>query len=259
MRREIRTERRRRISGGRSCRSCATVTANLSTRQTDTVAGNGTAPVRAIGILGGTFDPVHCAHIRLALEIRAALRLDSVRLMPARSPRLRDPPVASPEVRMRLLEAAIADVPGLAADGRELAHPGPTVTADTLQGLRDELPGVSLCLILGMDAVARLDAWTDFQRIPTLAHIVVVERPGAPELMRNGAVAHFLRTRRRDDPKAIRIAPEGFALFVRDVPILDISASRVRSLRSRGESIRFLVPDRVHDIIVKEDLYAHQC
>ena len=80
--------------------------------------------VRAIGILGGTFDPVHCAHIRLALELRAALRLDSVRLMPAPNPRLRDPPVASPEVRMRLLEAALEDVPGLEATDASFRTPG---------------------------------------------------------------------------------------------------------------------------------------
>ena len=71
-------------------------------------------------------------------------------------------------------------------------------------------------------------------------------------------MTHFLHERRRDDPDAIHLAPAGFVFFVRDVPILDISSTRVRSLRARGESIRFLVPDRVHDIIVKEDLYAHQ-
>ena len=179
--------------------------------------------------------------------------------MPAGSPRLRNPPVASPEIRMRLLEAAVSDVPGLEADGRELARPGPTVTADTLEELREELPGVSLCLILGMDAISRLDAWTDFERIPTLAHIVVAERPGAPALPKDGSVARFLRGRMHHDPGAIRCAPQGFVLFVRGVPILDISASRVRSLCERGESIRFLVPDRVHDIIVKEEIYAHQC
>lgn len=220
---------------------------------------SGSAPVEAIGLLGGTFDPVHCGHLRLALELRAVLRLDSVRLMLAPSPRLRRPPEASPEVRMRLLEAALADIPGLEADGRELSHPGPTVTANTLQALREELPRVSLCLILGMDAITRLDAWIDFERIPTLAHIVVAERPGAASLPRDGAVARLLRARRCDDPNALRTVPAGSVFFVRDVPILDISSTRVRSLRARGESIRFLVPDRVHHIIVKEDLYAHQC
>ena len=216
------------------------------------------APLQTIGILGGTFDPVHCAHIRLALEVRAALRLDSVRLMPAPSPRLRAAPEASADVRMRLLEAALADVPGLEADARELSRTGPTVTADTLQALREELPGVSLCLILGMDAVSRFDAWIDADRIPGLAHIVVAERPGAPALPRNGATAHFLRARWCDDPDAIRTSASGCVFFVRDIPSLDISATRVRSLRARGESIRFLVPDRVHDIIINEDLYAHQ-
>ena len=219
----------------------------------------GPAPIETIGILGGTFDPVHCAHLRLALELRAALRLDSVRLMPAPRPRLRQAPAASADVRMRLLEAAVADVPGLEADGRELSCPGPTVTADTLQAMREELPDASLCLILGTDALSRLDAWIDFERIPSLAHLVVAERPGAPAHPRDGAVTDILRARRRDDPEAIRTAPAGFVLFVRDVPTLDISATRVRSLRARGKSIRFLVPDRVHDIIVKEELYAHPC
>ena len=219
----------------------------------------GSCPAHAIGVYGGTFDPVHCAHIRLALEVRAALRLDSVRLIPAPDPRLREPPVASPEVRLRLLEAALSDIEGLEVDGRELRRPGPTVTADTLQELREELPDASLCLILGMDALFRLDAWIGYERIPALAHIVVVERPGAAAPPRDGTVARFLRARRRDDPEAIRTAPAGFVVFVRDVPVLDISATRVRSLRARGESIRFLVPDRVHDVIIREDLYAQRC
>ena len=232
---------------------------NLAAPSPGTTPPSGSVPARAIGILGGTFDPVHCAHIRLALELRTALRLDSVRLLPAPNPRLRRVPVESPETRLRLLEAALADVPGLEADGRELSHPGPTVTAETLQSLRDELPGASLCLILGMDALSRLDAWIDFERIPTLAHIVVAERPGAPAPPRGAAVTDFLRARRRDDANAIHLAPAGFVVFVRDIPVLDISATRVRSLRARGESIRFLVPDGVHDIIVKEDLYANRC
>ena len=218
----------------------------------------GSAPLEAIGILGGTFDPVHCAHLRLALELRAALRLDSVRLVPAPSPRLRQPPEASADVRMRLLEAALAGIPGLEADGRELSRPGPTVTADTLEAMREELPGASLCLILGMDAISRLDAWIDFERIPALAHIVVAERPGAPAPPHNGTAANILRARRCEDPDAVRTTRAGCVFFVRGVPTLDISATRVRSLCARGESIRFLVPDRVHDIIVKEDLYAHQ-
>ena len=86
-----------------------------------------------------------------------------------------------------------------------------------------------------------------------------MERPGAAAPPRNGTVARFLRTRRRDDPEAIRTAPAGFVVHVRDVPVLDISATRVRSLRARGESIRFLVPDRVHDVIIREDLYAQRC
>ena len=218
---------------------------------------SGSAPVEAIGILGGTFDPVHCGHLRLALELRAALGLDSVRLMPAPNPRLRDAaPEAGAEVRMRLLEAALAGVAGLEADGRELSCIGPTVTADTLQTLREERPDASLCLLLGMDAFSRLDAWIGAERIPDLAHVAVAGRPGVTAPPRDGAVARLLRERRPGDPDAVREARAGFVFFVHAVPVLDISATRVRSLRARGESIRFLVPDRVHDIIVEEGLYA---
>lgn len=202
---------------------------------------------------------MHCAHLRLALELRTALHLDSVRLMPAPHPRLRGTPEAGADVRMRLIEAAIADVPGLEADGRELSRPGPTVTADTLQSMREEFPDASLCLILGMDALSRLDAWIDFKRIPTLAHLIVAERPGAPSLPRDGTVADILHARRRDDPVAIHTARAGFVFFVPGIPALDISATRIRSLRIRGASIRYLVPDPVHDIIIEEDLYAHPC
>ena len=217
---------------------------------------SGSAPIEAIGVLGGTFDPVHCGHLRLALEVRSVLGLDSVRLMPAPSPRLRAPPEAPADIRMRLVEAAVAGVPGLTADGRELSLSGPSVTADSLQTLREERPDASLCLILGMDALARLDAWIRFECIPALAHIAVAGRPGASEPPRKGAVARMLRERRRDDPAAVRTARSGFVVFVHGIPVLDVSASRIRSLRARGESIRFLVPDRVHDIIVEENLYA---
>ena len=223
-------------------------------RSVDDVRPSGSASAEAIGVLGGTFDPVHCGHLRLALELRAALGLDSVRLIPAPNPRLRPAPEAGAEVRMRLLEAALAGVTGLEADGRELSRTGPTVTADTLQTLREERPDASLCLLLGMDAFSRLDAWIDFERIPELAHVAVAMRPGV-SAPREGAAARLLRERRRDDPAAVREARAGF-VFVRDVPVLDVSATRVRSLRARGDSIRFLVPDRVHDIIVEEDLYA---
>ena len=210
--------------------------------------------------MGGTFDPVHCAHLRLALEVRAALRLDSVRLMPAPDPRLREPPAASPEVRLRLLEAALSEVEGLEADGRELRRPGPTVTADTLQELREELPDASLCLILGMDAISRLDAWIDFERIPALAHIVVTERPGAAVPPRNGAVARLpartaARRPRRDPQRPPRGSSSSCATFpswTSPPPACDRCA---RAENRSGSSC----PTGWHDIITGEDLYAHRC
>ncbi len=209
-------------------------------------------PFEVVGILGGTFDPVHCGHLRLALEMRLALGLDSVRLMPAPHPRLRPPPLCAPATRMRLLEAALEGIPGLVADGCELDREGPTATVDTLRLLRAQFPAASLCLILGMDAFSRLDTWIEHECIVDLAHIAIARRADSAS---DKLEPRLLRERRTDDAGVLRKHRSGFVL-IRDLPVLDISSSRIRALRARGESVRFLVPDRVHDILIKEGLYA---
>ena len=132
-----------------------------------------------IGILGGTFDPVHCGHLRLALEIREQLSLDTVRLLPASSPRLREKPRADGLQRLELLTAAVDGVPGLEVDARELDRDGPTYTVDTLESLRQEFPDTALVFILGMDSFQSLDRWHRWQELPGLAHLAVAHRPVA--------------------------------------------------------------------------------
>ncbi|MBF2759277.1 MAG: nicotinate-nucleotide adenylyltransferase [Ectothiorhodospiraceae bacterium AqS1] len=210
-------------------------------------------PSERIGILGGTFDPIHCGHLRLALEMRLALGLDSVRLMPAPRPRLRPAPQADAATRMRLLEAAVAGIPGLIADGCELDRQGPTTTIETLRFMRAQYPSASLCLILGMDAFSRLDTWIEHEEIIHLAHIAVAHR--ADKALAREEAPGLLRKHRSEDARGLRTHRAGFVL-VRDIPVLDISSSGIRERCARGESIRFLVPDRVHDILVKEGLYA---
>lgn len=206
-----------------------------------------------IGILGGTFDPIHCGHLRLALEMRLALGLDSVRLMPAPRPRLRSAPQADAATRMRLLEAAVEGIPGLLADDCESDREGPTTTIETLRLLRAQFPWASLCLILGMDAFSRLDTWIEHEEIIHLAHIAVAHR--ADNALAREEDSRLLQDHRTDDAMVLHTHRAGFVL-VRDIPALDISSSRIRDHCARGESIRFLVPDRVHDILVKEGIYA---
>jgi nicotinate-nucleotide adenylyltransferase len=175
--------------------------------------------------------------------------------MPAPRPRLRDAPRVPAARRLELLRAAVADEPALEVDDRELAREGPTVTADTLEDLRAEHREASLVLILGMDAFARLPSWRRWETMLDLAHLAVARRPGS-EVPVEGPVASLLAARLVDDPAELRRAPAGRVLL-QSIPGLDISATRLRGLVAAGRNIRYLVPDRVRDLILQHGLYAH--
>jgi nicotinate-nucleotide adenylyltransferase len=211
--------------------------------------------VSGIGILGGTFDPVHCGHLRLALEIRDQLSLDGVRLVPAPNPRLRDSPRADIALRLELLAAAIEGEPGLAVDTREIHRDGPTYTVETLESLRQEFSGEALIFILGMDSFQRLHRWHRWQELLELSHLAVAHRPGG-SLPGPGPVADLLAERRCDDVATLKSEPAG-RIMICEPPLLDISATRVRSLVAAGRSIRFLVPDKVSDLINRTRCYTH--
>src|SRR5450631_1836081 len=136
--------------------------------------------IRTLGIVGGTFDPIHYGHLRLAAEVSAALGLFQVRLIPAGIPPHRPPPVASGADRLAMTELGCAEFPGLVADRREILRPGPSYTVATLQALHAEDTTRPLALIIGSDAFAGLAGWHRWEQLFTLAHMVVVERPGAP-------------------------------------------------------------------------------
>ncbi len=206
-----------------------------------------------IGILGGTFDPIHHGHLRLALEIHEGLGLEEVRLIPARQPPHRGEPLASSEDRRAMLEVAVAATPGLRVDSRELRRDGPSYTVDTLASLRAEFPQRPLCLIVGMDAFRDLDTWHRWRTLPDLAHIVIARRPGAPT-PESGRPAKLLRERVVADPEVLRGMPAGRTL-VQEVPPLDITATRIRSLLGAGRNPRYLLPDAVLDVIHERGLY----
>lgn len=211
--------------------------------------------MRAIGLLGGTFDPIHVGHLRLAIEVRERARLDQVRLLPAPAPRLRAAPHADASVRLEMVRAAVEGIDGLVADGRELDVAGPTRTVDTLERLRTEDSRRPLCWILGADALERLDRWHEWTRLTELAHLIVVRRPGAA-LPTTGAVARHVEPRRDDDPGALARAPAGI-VHVCDVPPLDVSATGIRERLSAGRSIDFLVPEKVKRMLLNEGHYIH--
>lgn len=207
-----------------------------------------------IGILGGTFDPVHLAHLRCALELQQTFDFEEIRFVPCRLPPHRPDPGADPEQRLAMLELALGDQAGFVTDDRELRRPGPSYTVDTLESFRAERQTAPLCMIVGMDAFLQLPTWHRWERLIDLAHLVVMCRPGrelddAPAVLRG-----LLDERGVEDPHDLRHSPAG-RIALAGVTRLDISATHIRSLVGQGRSIRYLVPDRVLDYIRQERLY----
>lgn len=208
---------------------------------------------RAIALFGGTFDPVHFGHLRMALELKEALGFDEMRLLPSHQPRHRQSPGVSPERRREMLALAIRDCPELTLDDRELCRGGDTYTVDTLEALRAELgESVSLSFCMGLDSLLTLPTWHRWQRLLELAHLVVATRPGW-HLPEEGEVAELLRSH-EGEPRSLRESPAG-SIVVREQTLLPISATRIRQLIERGQSPRFLLPDAVLQYIEDKQLY----
>lgn len=194
-----------------------------------------------IVILGGTFDPVHIGHLRVALEASEALAAP-VRLMPAHVPPHRPAPLASAAQRVAMLRAALAGQDRLQLDTRELDRREPSYTVDTLRGMRAEFgPAASLILLLGADAFAGLPTWHRWRELFDLAHITVMTRPGHDAHL-PADLATEVASRRTGSVADLRLAPCGKVL---DLPVtpLEISASAVRAVLAAGRDPRWLVPD----------------
>ena len=206
-----------------------------------------------IGILGGTFDPVHHGHLRIALEALENLALAEVRFIPCRLPPHRRQPLATPEQRLTLLRLAVAEQPGFVIDERELRREGPSYMVDTLASLRAELGATSLCLLLGRDAFNDLPGWHRWRNILEFTHLIVLERPGAAPTPA-GELSQLLEHCRLDHPGALWEKSAGGILF-QPVTQLAISATRIRQLLAQGHSPRYLLPEAVWNCIREHGLY----
>ncbi len=212
-----------------------------------------TPDVKPIGILGGTFDPVHHGHLRIALEALEELELAQVRFIPCRLPSHRRQPLATPAQRLALLRLAVAGQPGFAVDERELRREGPSYMVDTLASLRAEFGETPLCLLLGGDAFNDLPGWHRWRNILELAHLIVLERPGAAPILA-GELSQLLARHRLYRPGALREKTTGGILF-QPVTQLAISATRIRQLLMQGRSPRYLLPEAVLNCIHEQGLY----
>ena len=210
-------------------------------------------------ILGGTFDPVHYGHLRVAEEVRRRLAPVEVRLVPAKDPPHRGTPSASANDRLRMLELARGEFPELGVDTRELERPGKSYTVLTLGELRDAFPSRPLALLVGADAFLGLPAWHRWRELFDLAHIVVATRPGA-DLDAAGMQPQLRKAweqRSTDEVPALRARPAGAIVPLAVVPQA-ISATAIRAALARGAlaAVRGLLPAAVLAYIETHRLYG---
>lgn len=213
---------------------------------------------QAIGILGGTFDPIHYGHLRLAEEMLELADLKRILLIPAGTPPHRDAPQVSALHRSAMVKLAIADQPAFALDDREVRRTTPCYTVDTLRELRAEL-GASqpLCLLMGGDAFLQLHTWHEWEQLFELAHIVVGFRPGFTLEERIHSAAKTLQRHYQQRLCTVAALSQRACGGIVElaIPKLEISATLVRNRVAEGRSIRYLLPNAVADYIHQHHLY----
>lgn len=215
---------------------------------------------RPIGILGGTFDPIHYGHLRLAEEMLELAALREIRFIPAGTPPHRDSPQVPAQHRSAMVRLAIADQPAFVLDEREVNRTAPCYTVDTLRELRVELGEAQpLCLLMGGDAFLQLHTWHEWERLFELAHIVVGYRPGFTIEERIHTATAELRQHfqlRLCRAEALSQQPCG-GIAELAIPKLEISATDIRNRVAAGRTIRYLLPNAVADYIHQHHLYTN--
>jgi nicotinate-nucleotide adenylyltransferase len=197
---------------------------------------------RAVGVLGGAYNPPHIGHLLLAQEASAALRLDELILVPTGvAPHKRIDPEPGPELRLAMTAAAVAGAPGLRVSDVEVGREGPSFAYRTLELLADELPGSELTFVMGADVASGLDRWKRPDRVLELAAVAIAARPGFDL----GAVDETLVGLGASAPVA-RI----------EMPPVGISSTLIRERVAAGRPVRWMVPEPVERLIAERGLYG---
>lgn len=209
---------------------------------------------KAIGILGGTFDPIHFGHLRMAIELYESLDLASVHIMPCFQPMHRKQPVASPHKRLAMVKCAVKNEHALYADDREIKRGGATYTIDTLLEIRAEMPDTPLCLLIGIDAFLGFASWHRANEILQHAHLIIAHRPNY-QLPQTGVIAELLKSHLQHENAYIHGNQAG-GILLRPITALEISATDIRKQIAMGRNPRYLLPDEVYDYIKQHGTYS---
>ncbi len=212
----------------------------------------------AIGIYGGTFDPIHYGHLRPVLDVCELLQLEHIRFIPSFMPPHREAPQSSVKERLLMLQSAISSEEKFIIDQREIIRQGPSYMYETLLSLKQDFPHHCLCLILGLDAFIKINTWHKWEKLLSLCHLVVTKRPETsykeidswPKEIRILYKKHFV-----EQIDELFLSSNNNIYFM-DVTQLPISSSLIRHKLKHNQSIRYLLPDAVYDIITENQLYS---
>ena len=210
---------------------------------------------RRIGILGGTFDPIHCGHVDIAHAAQEALRLSLVAVVTANQPPHRPRPSASGFHRFAMVALAVANRNGWQASDVELQRAGPSYTSGTLREFHERgyVPS-ELFFVVGADAFVEIGTWRDYPAILDAARFAVVSRPGYPVNEIAGRLPHLAA--RMTDPRSAGLAGADRSIILIDAPTADVSSSAIRRRLAAGDSIAGLVPPAVQQHIEQHGLYT---
>lgn len=209
-----------------------------------------------LGLIGGTFDPIHNGHLRAAEELWEDFGLDQVMIIPAFiPPHKEDHPISPFERRYEMCRLAVNDNPKIIISDLEATRGGKSYSIDTITELRQRRPDDRLFFILGKDAFLDIPTWQDFKNLFTLTDFIVIARPGYPRDQVEETLA-LVSPDFRPDPRGGRyLHPTNRVVHFWETTLLDISSTRLRQYIREGKSIKYLVPPKVEDYIYAAGLY----
>lgn len=209
---------------------------------------------KVVAIMGGTFNPIHNGHLRVAVEAADLLNLNQLKLVPCFHPVHKVMSDISTRQRLDMLGLAVISDARLVVDNREIERAEPSFTIDTLKELRSEVGGsTSIIMVVGMDSFCTLPSWKHWLDLMSYAHILVVSRPGSTPVFTD-ELKNYYEKYRASTVAELQCAPSG-RIWLQTLSPLDISSSMVRELRANNKSIAYLLPDTVQIYIEKNKLY----